>query len=306
MQNKVEHQFVCKLNKIVSILASTINKFDVPLFNDSSNKNKYVNRILQHINDSENELKELMNKNQNHLWNVVAGNPTEVIHFIQDTTYIPKYTMSDIELISTGYYTLKVSERYFTNSINQIKVFEHKRNKNCIKIIGISSRFTSSKKHSLILRFYTQHPEDTKFYCSCKSGARTTNPCAHSLCIIMLIHSIQQQISHLSLSKHVISYYDLFKGEQYSSYYRKLYDSILDCKIYKEWSSYNETSCVCNEPCEEDSMVKCSVCLELYHPDCIDQTRKETEDNIDEWKCPYCEEDERTDIDDDETDTDDS
>ena len=64
-----------------------------------------------------------MNKNQNHLWNVVAENPIEVIHFIKTTKYIPKYPTSDVEFLSTGYYTLKVSQRYFTNSINHDENF---------------------------------------------------------------------------------------------------------------------------------------------------------------------------------------
>ncbi len=66
----------------------------------------------------------------------------------------------------------------------------------------------------------------------------------------------------------------------------------MDCKIYKEWAASNKTYCVCNEPFqEEDSMVKCSICNELYHPNCINQTQETIEDNIDNWICPYCHED---------------
>ena len=139
------------------------------------------------MNDRENELKVLMNKSKNHLWKMIARNSIEVIHSIKNIKYIPKYTIPDIKLISTGDCTLKLSERCFTNSIGQIQIFEHKRDKNDIKIVGISSTFTSLKKHSLIRMFYVQHLEDTRFYCSCKSGARTMNSCAHGLCILMLI-----------------------------------------------------------------------------------------------------------------------
>ena len=58
-------------------------------------------------------------------------------------------------------------------------------------------------------------------------------------------------------------------------------------------STLNETYCICNESYEEeDWMAKCSICRELYHPSCIGQIQ-EIEENIDRWKCPYCEEDEK-------------
>ncbi|CAF0809535.1 unnamed protein product [Adineta steineri] len=292
LQNRVVHQYVPKLNEIVCILVSTINKFDGPLYKDDSYKNKYVKTIMEHINDSTNELQELMNKNKNYRYELVARNRNEIIDFVKNTKYLPAYTISNIRSISTGYYSMKLSERYFVNSINQIKIYEHDHVENCIKVVGIASRFTSVKKHTLILKFDPQKPQQTKFYCSCKSGARTTNPCAHGLCILMLIQSTKKQLPQLLVKQGTMNYHNAVKIERTSSYYQMLYDNIMDCKIYKEWKINNELYCICSEPYNEDEwMIKCSICKELYHPSYIGQIQEEIEDNIDEWKCPYCEED---------------
>ncbi|CAF2885966.1 unnamed protein product [Rotaria sp. Silwood2] len=292
LQNRILHQYVANLHKIVRILASTINKFDGPLYQNSLNKNKYIKVILKHLDDSENELKVLMHENQNHLWKLVAKNHYETIDFVKNANYLPNYTSSDMECISTGYYGMKLSERYLTNSIDHIKIYEHQTVENCIKVTGIVSRFASATKHSSILKFYPAKSEDIKFYCSCKSGARTTNPCAHSLSILVLIQSIQKQLPRLLSTRNVTNYHHAIKFAQRSSHHQEIYNNIIDCKIYKEWSTSNETFCVCNEPYQEgDWMIKCCLCHELYHPSCIDETQKEIEDNIDEWRCPYCRED---------------
>ena len=177
-----------------------------------------------------------------------------------------------------------------------LKIYEHKSVENCIKVTGIVSRFVSSTKHSLILKLYPGKPVDTQFYCSCKSGARTTNPCALSLCILILIQSIQKQLPRLLSTRNTTNYHSVIKFEQYSSHYQAIYDNIKDCKIYKEWSTFNETYCICNESYEEeDWMAKYSICHELYHPRCIGQIQ-EIEENIYQCQYPYCEEDEKWEI----------
>ncbi|CAF1614832.1 unnamed protein product, partial [Didymodactylos carnosus] len=99
-------------------------------------------------------------------------------------------------------------------------------------------------------------------------------------------------LPRLVLTKSTTNYHNAIKIEEISSHYQTVYDNIMDCKIYKEWTAVNETYCVCNEPYHEvEWTVKCSICNELYHPSCIGQIQEEIEDNIDEWKCPYCEED---------------
>ncbi|CAF3604370.1 unnamed protein product [Rotaria sp. Silwood1] len=189
----------------------------------------------------------------------------------------------------TGCYGMNISKRYFINSINHMKIFQHKSIENCIKVVGIASRFVSGTKHSSVLKFYPGKPEDTKFYCCCKNSARTTNSCAHALCILMLIHSIQKQLPRLVSTKTGTNYHNIVNIEKSSLHYQAIYDNIMDCKIYKEWSTSNKAHCVCNEPYEEgDWMVKCINCHKLYHPSCTDQSQKEIEDYIDKWKCPYC------------------
>ncbi|CAF1086611.1 unnamed protein product [Rotaria sordida] len=291
LKNRVVHQYVVKLDKIVSTLASTINKFDEPLYKNFSKKNKHVKLILEHINDSENELKYLMDKNQNNYWQLTAKNLEEIIDFVTNTNYLPKYTPSKIESISTGCYAMKLSKRYFTNSIDHMKIYEHQSIENCIKVVGINSRFSSGIKHCSILKFYPRKPEDTKFYCSCKSGARTTNPCAHALSVLMLIQSIQKELPHLKLAKTTIDYSDAIKNEYSSSHYQAIYNNIIDCKIYKEWSKSNDTYCICNESYQGEWIAKCCTCHELYHPSCIGQDQEKIDAIIDKWKCPYCQED---------------
>ena len=143
-----------KLYTIVSILASTINKFSEALYNNPSNKNKYIKRIFEHIDDCENKLKSLMNERHNLLWKLVARNQTEIIDFVINTKYLPNYTSSDMKFISTGFYGMKLSKRYLISSFENLKIYEHKSVENCTKVTGIVSRFVSSTKHSLILKLY--------------------------------------------------------------------------------------------------------------------------------------------------------
>ncbi|CAF3156540.1 unnamed protein product [Rotaria sp. Silwood2] len=232
-----------------------------------------------------------MDRNQNNYWQLTAKNLKEIIDFVTNTNYLPKYTPSKIESISTGCYAMKLSKRYFTNSIDHMKIYEHQSIENCIKVVGINSRFSSGIKHCSIFKFYLRKPEDTKFYCSCKSGARTTNPCAHALSVLMLIQSIQKELPHLELAKTTIDYPDAIKNEHSSSHYQAIYNNIIDCKIYKEWSKSNDTYCICNESYQSDWMAKCCTCHELYHPSCICQDQEKIDAIIDKWKCPYCQED---------------
>ncbi|CAF3152864.1 unnamed protein product [Rotaria sp. Silwood2] len=125
--------------------------------------------------------------------------------------YLPRYTPSKIKSISTGFYAMKLSKRYFTNFIDHTKIYKHQTIENCIKVVRISSRFVSGVKHCLIFKFYPEKSEDTKFYCSCKSGARTTNPCTHALRALILIQFIQKQLLHLKFAKTNINYRDAIK-----------------------------------------------------------------------------------------------
>ncbi|CAF4069525.1 unnamed protein product, partial [Rotaria sordida] len=121
------------------------------------------------MNDSENKLKYLMNENQNNLWKLTAKNLKEIIDFVTNTKYLPRYTPSKIESISTGFYAMKLSKRYFTNSIDHMKIYEHQTIENCIKVVGINSRFVSGVKYCSIFKFYPEKSEDTKFYYSYKN-----------------------------------------------------------------------------------------------------------------------------------------
>ena len=234
LKNRVVQQYVPKLYTIVSILASTIYKFSEPLYDNTSNKNKYIKQIFEHIDDCEYKLKSLVNESNNLLWKSVARNQTETIDFVINTKYLPRHTSSDMKFISTGFFNMKLSKRYLISSFENLKIYEHKSVENCIKLTGIVSRYVSSTKHSLILKLYPAKPVDTQFYCSCKSGVRTTNPCAHSLCILILIQSIQKKLSRLLSTRNTTTYHSGIKFEQYSSHYQAIHDNIKDCKIYKE------------------------------------------------------------------------
>ncbi|CAF1534003.1 unnamed protein product [Rotaria sordida] len=157
---------------------------------------------------------------------------------------------NDILILDRDCYAMKLSKRYFTNSIDHMKIYEHQSIENCIKVVGINSR----------------KPEDTKFYCSCKSGARPTNLCTHALSVLMLIQSIQKKLPHLELAKTIIDYPDAIKNKYSSSHYQAIHNNIIDC----EW------------------MAKCCTCHELYHPSCIGQDQEKIDAIIDKWKCPYC------------------
>ena len=120
LKNRVVQQYVPKLYTIVSILVPTINKFSETLYNNPSNKNKYIKRIFEHIDDCENKLKSLMNESHNLLWKLVARNQTEIIDFVINTKYLPNYTSSDMKFISTGFYGMKLSKRYLISSFENL------------------------------------------------------------------------------------------------------------------------------------------------------------------------------------------
>ncbi|CAF0811721.1 unnamed protein product [Rotaria sordida] len=63
------------------------------------------------MNDSENELKHLMNESQNNPWKLTAKNLKGIIDFVTNAKYLPRYTPSIIESISTGFYAMKLSKR---------------------------------------------------------------------------------------------------------------------------------------------------------------------------------------------------
>ena len=78
------------------------------------------------------------------------------------------------------------------------------------------------------------------------SGTRTVNPCAHVIFILIFIHACHINTTH-SLSLIV----------------QKLRDSIMDCKVYKDWAKREDIFCVCQQKLDKTSehyIVHCSFC----------------------------------------------
>src|SRR5437016_2732730 len=106
-----------------------------------------------------------------------------------------------------------------------------------MKINGlrIVSKLLSLKKYQLILKFitikryYKSIPsiKDLKFYWVCKAGARTINPCAHSLCVFRLIKSIIEQLHLLEIKDDFENYHDKINIGESSSYYQNVSNNII-------------------------------------------------------------------------------
>lgn len=116
------------------------------------------------------------------------------------------------------------------------------------------------------------------FYCSCKSGQRITNPCAHSVAVLR--YCIAIKTNKLD---------DITDND----YYDSIRSCISDCHKYRKWRSSNKLFCICNTADDRWKM-ECDLCKEQYHPECINSTQNELQHFIDhdlEWLCPHCFED---------------
>ena len=118
-----------------------------------------------------------------------------------------------------------------------------------------------------------------QWYGDCKSGAGLINPCAHiSAMIIFIWASFEDKINE---------YLQVSKRDQ------GIKQQVVNLQKAKEWYAQNvaETYCLCEsiwDPNDKSYMIMCESCSEWYHPECVNWTQKECEENKEGWMCPMC------------------
>jgi PHD finger protein/SWIM zinc finger len=288
LKQTLSHHYIPKLYRIIAILAATINKYSPSLYQNNSNKDEYVDQILEHINDNQNELESTVYQDKNN-WELCAKNNQELFDFLNKESFASHIDKVNIVDIATGSYGVKLSKRYLTHSIDNIKIYQHQTVDHCVKITGIKSRFKSNKQHQILLKFNDSTESDSiKWYCTCKTGARTTNPCSHILAVLILFKKIEEQC-HSSVQQNNIG-----NLTEKSEWYKQIELCIKDANRYKEWARDNETFCTCNQNYTDGTfMVECPSCYEWFHPACIGQSQEEINQKKDNWICPFCEDDQQ-------------
>ena len=153
----------------------------------------------------------------------VGANGVSIQQFIKTANIIPNYTRDHIVHLAMGSYGYNLASRYIAHGFNTCQAQCNNANApNCIRFRNIVGRFTSTKiktpkKYSICLDFNginnnvnnndnnnnnsnnnnnnnNNNDNDINFannpignigwYCTCKSGNRMSNPCAHCIAVL--------------------------------------------------------------------------------------------------------------------------
>ena len=276
--------------KMVLVLAAIANAYFPPLATDTQITEEYSKRILDGLKQTNNELKQVCNSGG---WSSVQKGRNKynsTVDFIKNTNIIPEYDKKDIIDLGMGKHGWKCSTRYIAHSFEKCEAMLQKNKngrKHCIKFKNIVGRFQSTKtqtpkKYELCIEFDANKNtklQNTKWYCRCKTGSRTTNPCAHVIAALRYCNLIKKNRINVVKS----DYYQMYKA------------SILDCYEYAKAKKRTGTYCKCKSADASKWHIECDLCKERYHPKCINipkSTLQQFVVNDIAWWCPYCEEEE--------------
>ncbi len=270
---------------LVRALGAIINWGFPPLRVDTAKRLSFARRITRHLatNQTTDNAKR---KCGSAGWSNKVNKPSTrgtIATTLEKMTFIPRFGLDDVETLAMGTYGISLAKKYILRSYKDLSLMTSKRHKKSLKIMSLRSRFSASKKHKLILDFSARasrgDPLDKlKWWCDCKSGARTISPCAHVISILLLIRYARLGGVDWGLE---------------TKHDKKLTAAIIDCSKYKEWALKNETWCVCNKKYDENkAMILCSGCYDWFHPECVDMTEDEmnTIGSKEKYFCPGCEE----------------
>ena len=278
-------QHVPNARKIVLVLAAISNAFFPPLSVDNDIKKDYSTRILKGLKQNINTIEPICNSKG---WNSVekGRNKQTTTQFIKNTNIIPNYDSQDIINAGMGKHGWVRSSRYIAHGFKKCEAMTRSQdNKNCIKFKNIVGRFASTKtktprKYTVCIDFGNNKNtklKNIKYYCTCKTGRRTCNPCAHTIAVLRYI--LLEKNNEMNNIR--------------SNFYSLLSSTISDCHKYVQFREQSGKHCIC-EKNDNRWTIECELCKEKYHPACINTTKAKLQkfiDNNESWWCPMCEED---------------
>lgn len=262
------------------IAAATINRFFPPLSQDTAEHTRWTNRIIAGLNTVENPLKVKIEGTQ---FTGLCDSQEQFIDWLQNDTEdgIPFFVTENIWDVCMGKYSCKLSYLYCCTHFDNVKILHNRQYPNIFKFQGIKSRFASAKTRQVCLEFNDENLDGLTWYCTCKSGARTTNPCGHAAAALRYIWLSLNNVNVSTIT---------------TPFKTKMKEMILDCKKYALWKKDNKRHCLCGQPeSETDGLPElyCSKCQNTYHAQCLELTEQEViqiHESDESWWCPGCDE----------------
>ncbi|CAF1372453.1 unnamed protein product, partial [Rotaria sp. Silwood1] len=210
----IDTNLIFKIGSLLKILGAVDNIYLELLFVPTNNDEQDIN-FIKHREVIQNVLEDLPT-NQ---W--ITRQLQDVVHFISPLS------LNVIRNYGLGEYALKLAIPYLQySSTISIKTYKSKQYSNIIKIEGITSRYskkTSPKQHKIFLQFVNDNDDEENdvtlsnnynnnhneisldikginLYCSCKSGARTVEACAHVIAALYWLYSNTNGVPILNYS----------------------------------------------------------------------------------------------------------
>ena len=186
--------------------------------------------------------------------------------WMNDNLDAPEYNLGDVHMLAMGNCNLKRAKGYIGHFANWMECFINPQYPTVYVFTEIPSRFMDTEKiedakdiRHLVIDFddkelaklTTEEQRDQywhdnirghtaldflqkgrQYYCSCKSGARTVNPCAHITAVLVFIF--------LAKWGNMDEYLDEIKPTHY--------DDPMDCIKYKRWLEGDESSNSAQDP----------------------------------------------------------
>ena len=228
-------QFRDCIKEIVEILMATDNQFFCDMTVDSIKNQRYMRRIMDHIqNHSIKVMPWLKEKG----WKRRGRLPSDCVRVIKSMRFLPDFDDTDIRELGMGDCNWKLSKRYIRQFVNQLEVYVHSKHPKTILFQKVTSRYTdterpieSKKFRDAIIDFENSNrPQCTcnhdpcrceglrrkqrllylahgrQYYCTCKIGSRSSNPCAHITALLAFIWYIKCNELNNLLSRKPIAY----------------------------------------------------------------------------------------------------
>ncbi len=215
MRERIDHSRNEYIGEVIDILCAVLNRYFKPLSVDTAARNAAVDRILSHQNDREPEGYLLCN--QSEIWApCVSGRRASRGNalFIKDHMLgVPVYSKKDILSLSMGPFTYKKSFKYIKHWVNKMIIQRHKQRVGVYRFVYVLSAHKDSRttrgSYEVVVDFTNNDRlnanvpegnrldymhEQCKYYCTGPSGARTINPCAHIVAILVMIWLIRSNM----------------------------------------------------------------------------------------------------------------
>ena len=208
----------------MDVLMATENEFFCELTNDTGKNMQFANRILNHMENAAVPVKDWMTEDG---WEEELFPGEHADEYIRDHMSLPDYNMDDITELGMGFCNIKLGYSYIHHLNDTIEIYTNVNHPGVYMFKNVYSRYSDSNKRqsrhkrTCIIDFNNDAPgigptnygerllylqAGCKYYCSCKAGARTINPCAHITAILMYLHFITANCLDQFLAKHNAHY----------------------------------------------------------------------------------------------------